>query len=137
MAEPTVNQRARIEKAERFLSTARLLLRERDYESCVSRAYYALFHAACALVLDEQFELRRVSHVEIIRQVIRWNNARTRLRSVGSLGSRDTNLNQSLTVLLRWRNEADYELGTANAERAQDCVRFAEQMLQAIKEVIQ
>lgn len=123
-------------KAERFIETARLALRGADYESCVSRAYYALFHSMCALVLDEQDELKQISHEELIRQVIRWNNVRTRLREVGNLDSRHSSLNRSLTGLLRWRNEADYELETATIERARSSVQFVEQLLRVTKEVL-
>lgn len=35
-----------IEKAERFLATAECALRMGDYDSCVSRSYYAMFFMA-------------------------------------------------------------------------------------------
>lgn len=42
-----------LEKAERKLEVAEKLLRSEDYEDAVSRAYYAVFHAAQALLLTE------------------------------------------------------------------------------------
>lgn len=42
-----------LEKAERKLKVAEKLLRSDDYEDAVSRAYYAVFHAAQALLLTE------------------------------------------------------------------------------------
>lgn len=39
------------EKAERFLRTAELSLDDGDYDSCVSRCYYAMFFMAEALLL--------------------------------------------------------------------------------------
>lgn len=42
-----------IEKAEKKLGVAEKLLKSDDYEDAVSRAYYAVFHAAQALLLTE------------------------------------------------------------------------------------
>lgn len=42
-----------LEKAEKKLRVAEKLLRSDDYEDAVSRAYYAVFHAAQALLLTE------------------------------------------------------------------------------------
>ena len=42
-----------LEKAERKLKVAEKLLRSDDYEDAVSRAYYAVFHAAQGLLLTE------------------------------------------------------------------------------------
>lgn len=42
-----------IQKAEKKLEVAEKLLKSEDYEDAVSRAYYAVFHAAQALLLTE------------------------------------------------------------------------------------
>lgn len=42
-----------LEKAEKKLEVAEKLLKSGDYEDAVSRAYYAVFHAAQALLLTE------------------------------------------------------------------------------------
>lgn len=42
-----------IQKAETKLKVAEKLLKSRDYEDAVSRAYYAVYHAAQALLLTE------------------------------------------------------------------------------------
>ena len=42
-----------IKRAERYLRSARLLLIDGDYESCVSRTYYAMFYAAEAALLTK------------------------------------------------------------------------------------
>ncbi len=44
---------ALISKADRYLESARLLLESGDPDSCVSRAYYAMFYAAEAALLEE------------------------------------------------------------------------------------
>lgn len=53
--EPTTKEliKGYLEKAERKLEVAEKLLRSDDYEDAVSRAYYAVFHAAQALLLTE------------------------------------------------------------------------------------
>jgi uncharacterized protein (UPF0332 family) len=42
-----------IKRAERYLKSAELLLKEEDYESSVSRTYYAMFYSAQALLLTK------------------------------------------------------------------------------------
>jgi len=53
-----------IQKAEKKLSVAEKLLHSDDYEDAVSRAYYAAFHAAQALLLTEGQEAR--SHKGVV-----------------------------------------------------------------------
>jgi uncharacterized protein (UPF0332 family) len=43
--------RALVAKAQRYLKSAELLLRDGDYESSVSRSYYAMFYCAEATLL--------------------------------------------------------------------------------------
>lgn len=42
-----------MDKAKKKLEVAKKLLREKEYEDAVSRAYYAVFHAAQAVLLTE------------------------------------------------------------------------------------
>jgi len=51
-------------KAQRYLRSARLLLEDGDYESSVSRSYYAMFHCAQAVLLTR--ELTFSSHKGVI-----------------------------------------------------------------------
>jgi uncharacterized protein (UPF0332 family) len=44
---------ALIQKARRYLKSAELLLKDKDYESSVSRAYYSMFYAAEAALLTK------------------------------------------------------------------------------------
>ncbi len=53
-----------IKKAWRFLRTAELALKDGDYDSCVSRAYYAMFFTAEALLLSKG--LKASSHSGVI-----------------------------------------------------------------------
>jgi len=42
-----------VEKAKKYLRSAEILLREGDYESSVSRTYYAMFYCAQAMLLTK------------------------------------------------------------------------------------
>jgi len=53
-----------MQRASRYLKSADLLLAEGDYESCVSRAYYAMFYAAEAALLTKRLSFS--SHKGVI-----------------------------------------------------------------------
>ncbi|MBI5233235.1 MAG: HEPN domain-containing protein [Deltaproteobacteria bacterium] len=42
-----------LERTERYVKSAKLLIKDKDYESAVSRSYYAMFYAAEALLLSK------------------------------------------------------------------------------------
>lgn len=42
-----------IERAEKYIKSAELLLENEDHESCVSRIYYAMFYASQAVLLTK------------------------------------------------------------------------------------
>lgn len=44
-----------LERSRRYLKSAELLLEEGDYESSVSRTYYAMFYSVEALLLTRGF----------------------------------------------------------------------------------
>jgi len=53
-----------IERANKYLNSAELLIKEGDFESSVSRSYYAMFYSAEALLLTK--ELSFSSHGGVI-----------------------------------------------------------------------
>ncbi len=53
-----------IERAKRYLKSAEILLREGDYESSVSRTYYAMFYSAQAVLLTKSLSFS--SHKGVI-----------------------------------------------------------------------
>ena len=53
-----------IEKAKRYLKSAELLLEDGDYESSISRTYYAMFYTAQAMLLIKQLSFS--SHKSVI-----------------------------------------------------------------------
>lgn len=45
---------ALIERAEKYFNSAKLLFKSEDYESCVSRIYYAMFFSTQAVLLTKK-----------------------------------------------------------------------------------
>ena len=41
-------------RSERYMKSAKLLIQDKDYESAVSRAYYAMFYTVEALLLTKE-----------------------------------------------------------------------------------
>jgi len=69
MCEGKVFQREReikslVEKAKKYLRSAEMLLKEGDYESSVSRTYYAMFYCAQAMLLTKNLSFS--SHKGVI-----------------------------------------------------------------------
>ena len=59
----TAEVKANIERAEQAVSAAQKLLLDGYYDFAASRAYYAVFYAASALLLQEGLEFRKHSGV--------------------------------------------------------------------------
>ncbi|MBU1660183.1 MAG: HEPN domain-containing protein [Chloroflexi bacterium] len=53
-----------IERSKKYLNSAEILIKEHDYESSVSRTYYAMFYAAQALLLTKNLSFS--SHKGVI-----------------------------------------------------------------------
>lgn len=53
-----------IKRAERYLRSSRILLKEGDYESSVSRSYYAMFYSTEAVLLSKNLTFS--SHAGVI-----------------------------------------------------------------------
>ena len=61
-----MNADAAVARARKYLKTASLAFQEEDYESCVSRAYYAMFYMTRALIRQHGIGAR--THSGIINQ---------------------------------------------------------------------
>ena len=53
-----------VERAKKYLGSAEILLKEGDYESSVSRTYYAMFYCAQAMLLTKNMSFS--SHKGVI-----------------------------------------------------------------------
>lgn len=58
--------KAYIEKAKKFLNSAEVLLKEGDYDSSVSRIYYAMYYMAKSVLLSKSIEAK--THTGIINR---------------------------------------------------------------------
>jgi hypothetical protein len=117
----------RLERAEASLRSAELLLQEGLYRDSASRAYYAMFHAARALLASKDSHPR--THGGVLREVS---------RSFVQPGLLDRSFAGDLGYALQLRQRADYEddlvVTEADArdvlERARRFVSQARQLLQ-------
>ena len=110
-------------KAERSLMAARRLLEAGDYDFAVSRAYYAMFYVARALLLTRG--VRRSKHSGV-------------LAAFGSEFVRGGELPAELFALLRDgfddRGESDYGLATISADQARVGIEGAHRFVRAVGE---
>lgn len=110
-------QEEKLEAAEERLSTARLLIENKRYPDAVSRAYYAMFHTAKALLLEEGSSPRTHSGVA---------------SELGKLFREDMGkeLTRDFSRIQEKREKADYgELVDFSREEAEETVRAAEKFL--------
>jgi uncharacterized protein (UPF0332 family) len=125
-----VTSQGRLAKVHRYIRSAELLMRDGDHESALSRSYYAVLHAAIALLVA--YGLPEVegwkTHAQILNTCAREDRRYTWFRSIRLLrGTRD--LNRSLTIFHAQREDADYELGKIGLIAAQEALRFAREFI--------
>ena len=112
-----------IEKAEKFLSTAEHALDIGDYDSCVSRCYYAMFFMAEALLLTKS--LSASSHKGVI-SLLGEHFVKT--------GIFQRNLGKALNDAYDKRIVGDYGIGfTVTEEEAKDLLETARNFVQKLK----
>ena len=114
---------AQLEKAETSLAAAGHLLRGRFYEAAVSSAYYAMFHAAEALLEEKRLDVS--SHRGVIS-------------AIGAefvrIGLIDRKHGRRLHIAFERRREADYETDCkADESSASETINWAREFLDAAK----
>ena len=118
---------ANLERAEKSIQAATELAASGFYDFAASRAYYAAFYAATAVLLDEGLEFSR--HSGVIASI------HQRLVKTGKL---DKEQGKELNWLFELRNVGDYgvtiHVSQQDAERA---VQVAENFLRVIKSLLQ
>ena len=126
----------RIRKAARFRDAAEGALGAGDYETTVSRAYYAAYHGAVAFLMangNPEAEAWR-SHARVISQCVSLGTKRnTWLRGV-TMPQKD--FSDSLNTLYNWREEADYSVQTIPRDRARRALDFVKEFLIAANDRI-
>jgi uncharacterized protein (UPF0332 family) len=122
-------EHGRIDKAERFLNTAQLALDDGDADSCVSRAYYAAFHAILLLFEARGNTRERWSHTEVYRVFsLEFCN-----RGYLGFSKRDAD---TLVDLQQARLNADYGLNVIDLVRAERLLRKAASLFIKIREAV-
>lgn len=94
--------KALVEKSKRYLKSADLLIGDGDYDSAVSRAYYAMFYLAQALLLREGLSFS--SHKSVIGAF-----GKHLIKS----GKLKEEFHRSFIDLFEMRQMGDYEARTA------------------------
>jgi len=89
---------ALIEKARRYLRSAELLIQDGDYDSTVSRSYYAMFYSAEAALLKKNMTF--TSHKAVISAFGRY---------FVKTGIFDKRMGRDLNIIFGERQLGDYE----------------------------
>ena len=111
------------EKAEKFLSTAEQALGIEDYDSCVSRCYYAMFFMAEAVLLTK--DLSASSHKGVIT-LFGEHFVKTKIFG--------RNLGKALNDAYDKRLVGDYGVGfTVTKRQAQDLLETARNFVHKLK----
>jgi uncharacterized protein (UPF0332 family) len=96
---------ALIEKARRYLRSAELLIQDGDYDSAVSRSYYAMFYSAEAVLLKKKMTF--TSHKAVISAFGRY---------FVKTGIFDKRLGRDLNIIFGERQLGDYESNSSISE---------------------
>jgi len=112
-----------IEKAEKFLSTAEQALNIEDYDSCVSRCYYAMFFMAEAALFTKN--LSASSHKGVI-SLFGEHFVKTKIL--------ERNLGKALNDAYDKRIVGDYGVGfTVTKEEAENLLDTAQDFVRKLK----
>jgi len=112
-----------IGKAERFLHTAEYVLGTEDYDSCASRAYYAMFFMAEAVLLTKQ--LTSSSHRGVI-SLFGEHFVKT--------GVFEKHLGSTLNLAYRQRIIGDYRADrSVTKEEAEELLEAAQDFVEKVK----
>ncbi|MCX7794247.1 MAG: HEPN domain-containing protein [Thermodesulfovibrionales bacterium] len=116
-----------LEKAEKKLAVAKKLFLSEDYEDAVSRAYYAVYHAAQALLLSEGQRAETHKGVVTLFGLL-----------FVKTGKFDRNLGKYLANLKDDRESGDYEVFSyTDRETAETAIAEATEFLRKSREYLE
>lgn len=119
-----------LEKARNDLRTAQSTFAQGDFDSCASRAYFAVFHAEIAALLKlTEFRQDRWGHDHVQAEFNR--------RLIRSRKLFPASLRLIHNDLIGIRHIADYTAQSVSARTAERCLRKAGEMLDAIGRVME
>lgn len=120
---PLGTTEAELARARQLVDAGWYLYRGKFYEDAVSRAYYAVFHGACALLASIG---RTVRTHDGLRAAIAQHFVKP--------GQLDAKYSRLLARIAADRNDADYgAVATFRPEDAEQCLRQAEEFLEAVE----
>jgi len=120
------NAAEQIGRADVCLHEAEVLRRAGLPYGSASRAYYAVFHAACALLLSKGLEPS--THRGVV-SLIGEHFVKT--------GALSADLGRMVSRMQRDREDADYQVGSVfTDEQADEAVRSAERFIEAVRQMI-
>lgn len=131
-----VDLEARMLKAGRFRAAAEEALDGGDFETCLSRAYYAVLHAAIVLLIHiGKPEAGNWGRQQIFNEFVRLTTRRRAwLRSLRMLEKRD--FAGSLDSLYNLREKADYGLIYPSRREAREAVNFCGRIVTFVNELV-
>ena len=116
-----------LQRADKALEAARHLLADRLYEDAVSRAYYAMFHAARAILFTKGI-ITKTHSGAITNFGI----------EIAEKGIVDKEYGRILNRAFNLRQKSDYETGTRfKKEDVMEMVENADRFLQVVKSAMQ
>lgn len=117
---------ANLERAEKSIEAAKKLASEKYYDFAASRAYYSVFYAATAILLNHNLEYRK--HSGVIASIHR-NFVKT--------GKLNKEFGKDLNWLFELRSIGDYGASIhVPREEAERAIAVAERFFEAIKKLI-
>lgn len=119
-----------LKKAQNSLRTARTAYDMGDFDSCVSRAYFAVFQIEIAALLKlTEFRLERWEHDQVQAE---FNRRLIRARKIFPSSLRFIH-----NDLIGRRHIADYKEQSIGARTAERCVKHAAEMVTTIANVLE
>ena len=115
-----------IERSEQFLQVAEALSKLKYWDDVISRAYYAMFHAATAVL--HNINIQRFSHHALIAAFG---------EHIAKMNLMDTKFHRYLLDAFSARSESDYfPVSKASKEEALSMIKKAKEFISAAKEYL-
>ncbi len=115
-----------ISKSKRFLRTAEIVFNDGDYDSCVSRCYYAMFFMAQAALLTKNLKTHSHKGVMSLFGILFIKS-----------GIFNTNLGKYFRKIYNLRQKGDYGIGfMIDKEDAEECLKMAEIFVKEVEKYL-
>ena len=127
----------RLQKAERFLAAAASALDAGHWESCASRAYYAVYHLVVALMLIRHSQIGKRPRTPVSK----WKHTQVRNEFLALFCNRGFFFNgkdgTDYGDLLITREDADYHDARFDQQRAERALQRAERLAGKMRDALE